>query len=648
MTFSGNIPICKRHRWRGLYSGLGAFILLDGLFGIGTELFKRFREKVMRVSARSTACSSAGHASPSNSSSVAILPLQGDSQHNETTGAWQDDPEIHRTKGWSWLSSKPAAKTKIFRMCIDPMRQYQISKDKLASLNTNKHYEIQDVLALRGNPKGLVDAIPFFAVVSGKLEDDAISRIVMLLDFPDLWEDLMLQDEKTLEHLEFAYRVLIKHGARIQSKLRSLRNVQPMKTMRVDLDPDIEGQITTETCEHIHTAWSARHVSAHLGNVTDDEREKGFAKRVHLAIHGKFTIMSLESLHAQFRRMLKSRGVQTHALHFDELSSTWVIDRTRARDMRHSWRDTMEALGPAVAGRADDDDVDDAPVSVLHGGGGLWRAFIRDRTFGETYEAGQKPDFHALAQEYADISPEELDRLTPLSEAATKRHSKGLSSGSSSSSFGPTGREVQRALSKRKAEAVYERMSEEMKDALVCGSDSVSPVEEAMKAAKSVRLGGEHDFNLALREGRSVLRAISMAKSKRLKELETIVQTWCSENQHKLLGELVGIVPHLVSLKDNLAARPPKQGFNIYAYRPNVSNLATVTSEIYVHGNHLNLSSVMQARFHRRCAPILHDKCQQFSAGSRKPVHACHQFGMVLCKGAGLQMWSFVILCSLP
>ena len=153
LTFSGNIPICKRHRWRGLYSGLGAFILLDGLFGIGTELFKRFREKVMSVSARSTACSSAGHASPSNSSSVVILPLQGDSQHNETTGAWQDDPEIHRTKGWSWLSSKPAAKTKIFRMCIDPMRQYQISKDKLASLNTNKHYEIQDVLC-EAIPKG--------------------------------------------------------------------------------------------------------------------------------------------------------------------------------------------------------------------------------------------------------------------------------------------------------------------------------------------------------------------------------------------------------------------------------------------------------------------------------------------------------------
>ena len=34
--FASAVPVVKRHRWRGLYSGFGTYCLQDGLCGLGT------------------------------------------------------------------------------------------------------------------------------------------------------------------------------------------------------------------------------------------------------------------------------------------------------------------------------------------------------------------------------------------------------------------------------------------------------------------------------------------------------------------------------------------------------------------------------------------------------------------------------------
>ena len=45
-VFYGFAPIINRNRWRGLYSGLGAYGLQHSLWGIGQELFVRFSRAV--------------------------------------------------------------------------------------------------------------------------------------------------------------------------------------------------------------------------------------------------------------------------------------------------------------------------------------------------------------------------------------------------------------------------------------------------------------------------------------------------------------------------------------------------------------------------------------------------------------------------
>ena len=45
-VFYGFAPIINRNRWRGLYSGLGAYGLQHSLWGIGQEFFVRFSRAV--------------------------------------------------------------------------------------------------------------------------------------------------------------------------------------------------------------------------------------------------------------------------------------------------------------------------------------------------------------------------------------------------------------------------------------------------------------------------------------------------------------------------------------------------------------------------------------------------------------------------
>ena len=112
----------------------------------------------------------------------------------------------------------------------------------------------------------------------------------------------------------------------------------------------------------------------------------------------------------------------------------------------------------------------------------MWRAFIRDATFGTS----GSPDFRALADQYNNhTSKAELERLVPIAEQATKRHAAGNSSGSKTSSVGPNSREVERALSKRKAELMYQSLSDEAKTSLAISEFDAGgqPLRAALQAA---------------------------------------------------------------------------------------------------------------------------------------------------------------------
>jgi hypothetical protein len=202
MCFNSNVPICKRHRWRGLYPGLSMFILMEGLFGIGSELFRRFQNKVKSVTTSSGSSASSGSNAIDGSLALVAVPLDEHGNPNQSVPHAVDvatDFDGSRQKGAAWISSKPLGRVKVCRMAIEPMRQYQIARAALASKAQERLSTFLDVNALRNNPSKLVDTLPFYSAISGKLEDDSITKLSMLLNAPDLWEDLILACEKSLK-----------------------------------------------------------------------------------------------------------------------------------------------------------------------------------------------------------------------------------------------------------------------------------------------------------------------------------------------------------------------------------------------------------------------------------------------------------------
>jgi hypothetical protein len=414
-----------------------------------------------------------------------------------------------------------------------------------------------------------------------------------------------------------------------------------MKTLRIDIAAELEQEILDESCEHIHTAWSKKHADEHLGPVSEQVRRIGAAKRAQIAVEADSTIGFLESLHAQVRRRIKSRGVQTHALGIVELNSEWVLDRARSREKSHCWREPRTPLTTSGALVEDDgssgaDSEDDKTVGP---GGGLWRAFVRDRSFGQKGKA----DLHALGVDYRLIDDAERERLQPLADAATRCRQQGVLVGSSSA-FGPSTRDINRSLVRRREELKLENLrADSSVDLLALQSEPVqAPQDLAIQSALAVRRLDGGSFALAMKEGRSVMRTHALDRTRQCAELERKVQSWAAENRSKLLGELFGIVPLMSRLIDDLSVVPKKQTLQIMTYRPISQDLAKAVGALYASAQHSSLSGVLQDRFARRCAPILHDECPQFAFAQRSgQPPPCLRFGLVLCRGEGYHLWRF-------
>jgi len=536
-------------------------------------------------------------------------------------------------------------------MVVEPIRQYQESKSHVFSQTSQKKSQIIDVLAQEGHPENLNKQIPFYKVLSGSMEEATLDRLRLLMTSDGLWRDLMSAAEHTLVNTELAFRMIAMAGSKIVGKLLFRHKLQPNKTLLVDLTPDFEAEIVNNSCDHMHTPWSLEHCAAHLGNVSAEARRDGRAKRVHIADNSTSTIMELENLHAAFRRKLKTAGVQTQKVTFPDLAAGFVCDRARSRESQHSWRDTA-----APANNLSVEDCDavpgagEAPVAndgndrdyERGGGGGLWRAFIRDQTLGTS----GAPDLRALADQYNNHTTEaELDRLRPIAAEATDRHASGENtSGSKTSSFGPTSREVERALLKRKADLMYQKLSDEAKNSLAIEEYDAGgqPLQAALEAAHTERQLRGGTFDAALKEGRFVLQSYTKMKNRRIKELGDMVRKWCADNCSQLLDALVGQLPLLHQLRADTVALPPRQGFMVFNYRPEIEKLVAASTSIYEKGRGMNnLSSMMQTRFKQRCSPFLHaDACKQCPIPAKPRQPPCFRYGRILCKGDGLQIWS--------
>jgi hypothetical protein len=163
----------------------------------------------------------------------------------------------------------------MLRMVLEPLRVYQVEHAALTSAAKKKSCELLDAHSLAGNAPALMDSVPFYNLLSGSLEAQALDRTRMLLVEPNLWADLLPAREKNLANQAVAFTTAACQGALLASKLMARRLRHPMKLFRVDLFPETEGEIVND-CEHLHTTWSWQHTKEHLGDVTE-QKQKGRA-----------------------------------------------------------------------------------------------------------------------------------------------------------------------------------------------------------------------------------------------------------------------------------------------------------------------------------------------------------------------------------
>lgn len=303
------------------------------------------------------------------------------------------DAEKHRNMTLNHYTTKPATRVLILRLVLEPFRLWQAEHTRLAKEQREDEGAIHDVdCFFRGAEIDLIKSIPFFAIISGVLERDCMDRVMVMLNCDALWEYVVRPEDKNLENQVYAFQGLLGLGASM-AKMCGTRDREPQRTLRVDIIGGQEQKIKDEACQHMHTAWSAKHWKEHLDSeCSAEQREEGKAKRIHIALESDATIDILESLHASVRRRIKTRGVQTHSIELDDINASWCIGRARTRDKSYA---VLDGKDPVVTEDIDSDsDVETTAGRVATsclrtkgagadqrpGGGGLWRAFCRERT----------------------------------------------------------------------------------------------------------------------------------------------------------------------------------------------------------------------------------------------------------------------------
>ena len=131
-------------------------------------------------------------------------------------------PQLH-THAWSYPD------------CVwEPLRLYQAEHTKYTRTTRRKQCEIDEVVA--ASPPELLDALPFYKVVSGMLERQVDMRYYTLLTFSELWVGALPGSHKTIEHQVLAFDLCNEAGSLVLENLGPRRTRAPQVLFHVDMN----------------------------------------------------------------------------------------------------------------------------------------------------------------------------------------------------------------------------------------------------------------------------------------------------------------------------------------------------------------------------------------------------------------------------
>eukprot|EP00438_Fugacium_kawagutii_P009890 Skav207827 [mRNA] locus=scaffold367:4631:6853:- [translate_table: standard] len=126
-------------------------------------------------------------------------------------------------------------------------------------------------------------------------------------------------------------------------------------------------------------------------------------------------IAAVESRHATIRRALESGSVQTWRYTLEQLSGNFVCKQSYKQRQHVSERLFRTKPKEKVQ-----------RTKKRRGGGGAWRAFVRDQLKKQTPLMNMSTAFKAFSNDYRQLTPEQRSKYRDIGEAATLSHSKGF------------------------------------------------------------------------------------------------------------------------------------------------------------------------------------------------------------------------------
>ena len=133
------------------------------------------------------------------------------------------------------LKTEPLARSVTIRITLKPLHIYQVEHTKIIDVGSAaQNRSAQGHFGLL-RFSGQEESVPFYSMVSGMLEDFAISR-TRAFRRQELWKDVISGSCQNVENLVVALTVLVCQGAQVHFKLKMLKERQPLKTFWIDLD----------------------------------------------------------------------------------------------------------------------------------------------------------------------------------------------------------------------------------------------------------------------------------------------------------------------------------------------------------------------------------------------------------------------------
>ena len=664
------LTVIDRNRWDGPEQALDQDGLLFGIHGIGYELWKRYRADVMprrrrantapgrggaRARGRGAKAAPKPHPAPPPDHDHADVPAPPQAQNPDECDkspferGSPEDTEWTRTKAGKWITTRPLPEVLITRQCCEPSRQYKVEHFKiLEDKARKKQREKEAASAMNREPGnfeftiGNLPKFPLYMMASGILEAKVFKMIDTLLNNAAMWDDLIFDKYKHMQHRALAFRLLIGEGATTEKELARRHRIQPFKSFRVDFLPQTATEIENDP-KCFFDEWSLDHYekSATEGGLTGDPAK---AKRRQIARHVLPSIYRLESLHASIRRGLKVCGVQTHQADFLNTNAKWVVDRARSRyrlEEPDLWKelgfddegddaDSTRSLSSSESGSDDE-----AHGTGGGGGGGPWRCFVRKMTLGQKKET----DFKTLSELYKVCTPQARAQLVVEGAAATAAHRAGTHS--STSSFGPKTRDVQRARNRHERKSLEDQVRADAATAMVPITHSHSDM-DSLSVDRALEVARHASLAEALQAGRRVElaeRAVAREENERSRER---LLAWYRDRGVQLVDHVQQMLPWAASTLTNFTP-VPDSSCQVVKFCPPAHRLTKVFSRVAHEATRTNHIRIVEADFLKKCDPILHNSCPEITDPNPPPRQyrpSCRLCEVCICPGGpGEDIW---------